>query len=38
MGRAEAAGIDDYVTKPIRLDDLVEALLGVQPRKDSPIV
>jgi CheY-like chemotaxis protein len=33
-----AAGMDHYVTKPIRIDDLVEALLGVQPRKDLPIV
>ncbi|MBI3369417.1 MAG: GAF domain-containing protein, partial [Burkholderiales bacterium] len=29
-----AAGMDDYVTKPIRVDQLVEALLQVTPRKD----
>ena len=27
-----AAGMDDYVTKPIRVDALVEALLRVEPR------
>jgi signal transduction histidine kinase/ActR/RegA family two-component response regulator len=32
------AGMDDYLTKPIRIDQLVEALLGVHSRKDSPIV
>ena len=29
-----AAGMDDYVTKPIRVDALVGALQDVQPRKD----
>jgi CheY-like chemotaxis protein len=28
------AGMDDYVTKPIRVDALVEALHQVQARKD----
>ncbi len=28
-----AAGIDDYVTKPIRVDQLVEALYSVPPRE-----
>jgi len=27
-----AAGMDDYVTKPIRVDALVEALMRVEPR------
>jgi len=27
-----AAGMDDYVTKPIRVDALVLALLGASPR------
>jgi CheY-like chemotaxis protein len=27
-----AAGMDDYVTKPIRVDALVQALLQVRPR------
>jgi CheY-like chemotaxis protein len=27
-----AAGMDDYVTKPIRVDELVRALLDVAPR------
>ena len=27
-----AAGMDDYVTKPIRVEALVEALLAVTPR------
>jgi hypothetical protein len=27
-----AAGMDDYVTKPIRVDALVQALLGAGPR------
>jgi signal transduction histidine kinase/DNA-binding response OmpR family regulator len=30
-----AAGMDDYVTKPIRVDQLVEALNGVPARKGS---
>ena len=30
-----AAGMDDYVTKPIRVDQLVEALNHVAPQKDS---
>jgi GAF domain-containing protein/CheY-like chemotaxis protein len=30
-----AAGMDDYVTKPIRVDALVEALLGAQPRGEG---
>jgi CheY-like chemotaxis protein len=29
------AGMDDYLTKPIRVDLLVEALELVHPRKDS---
>jgi CheY-like chemotaxis protein len=29
-----AAGMDDYLTKPIRVERLVEALAIVQPRKD----
>jgi CheY-like chemotaxis protein len=29
-----AAGMDDYLTKPIRVERLVEALSGTQPRKD----
>ena len=29
-----AAGMDDYVTKPIRVDALVSALDNVTPRKD----
>jgi len=29
-----AAGMDDYLTKPIRVDQLVEALNLVQPRED----
>jgi CheY-like chemotaxis protein len=28
-----AAGMDDYLTKPIRVDRLVEALNQVQPRR-----
>jgi len=28
-----AAGMDDYVTKPIRVEQLVEALNHVRPRK-----
>ena len=30
-----AAGMDDYVTKPIRVNQLVEALNHVAPQKDS---
>jgi len=30
-----AAGMDDYVTKPIRVDALVEALLKVTSRKEA---
>jgi CheY-like chemotaxis protein len=30
-----AAGMDDYLTKPIRVDRLVEALRNVPPRTDS---
>ena len=30
-----AAGMDDYVTKPIRVDALVTALLQATPRKDT---
>jgi CheY-like chemotaxis protein len=29
-----AAGMDDYLTKPIRVDRLVEALSNALPRKD----
>ena len=29
------AGMDDYLTKPIRVDQLVEALENVNARKDS---
>jgi CheY-like chemotaxis protein len=29
-----AAGMDDYLAKPIRVDRLVEALNSVPPRKD----
>ncbi len=32
-----AAGMDDYLTKPIRVDQLVDALLRTQPRKDIRI-
>ena len=32
-----AAGMDDYLTKPIRIDQLVDALLCAQPRKDTRI-
>jgi CheY-like chemotaxis protein len=30
------AGMDDYLTKPIRVDQLVEALDNVTARKDRP--
>jgi CheY-like chemotaxis protein len=30
-----SAGMDDYITKPIRVDQLVEALQQVQPRKET---
>jgi len=30
-----AAGMDDYVTKPIRVDALVQALLAAQPLGQS---
>ncbi len=30
-----AAGMNDYVTKPIRVDQLIEALNNVTPRKDA---
>jgi len=30
-----AAGMDDYVTKPIRVDALVQALLGASGRRDA---
>jgi CheY-like chemotaxis protein len=30
------AGMDDYVTKPIRVDALVEALTRVAPRGNDP--
>ena len=33
-GRCRAAGMDDYVTKPIRVDALVAALDNVTPRRD----
>ena len=29
-----AAGMDDYLTKPIRIDQLVDALMRVSARKD----
>ncbi len=29
-----AAGMDDYVTKPIRVDELIGALQHTTPRKD----
>jgi CheY-like chemotaxis protein len=28
------AGMDDYITKPIRVDALVQALMNVTPRKE----
>ena len=30
-----AAGMDDYITKPIRVDQLVQALHHAQPRNGS---
>ena len=30
-----AAGMDDYLTKPIRVDQLVETLNQVAPRQDA---
>ncbi len=33
---ALCAGMADYVTKPIRVDALVEALLGVHPHAEGP--
>ncbi|MFL6582853.1 MAG: GAF domain-containing protein [Burkholderiales bacterium] len=30
-----AAGMDDYITKPIRVDQLIQALNGVNARKDA---
>ena len=30
-----AAGMDDYLTKPIRVDQLVQALKLVQPRGET---
>jgi CheY-like chemotaxis protein len=30
-----AAGMDDYVTKPIRVDALVQALMSAPPRADG---
>jgi CheY-like chemotaxis protein len=29
-----AAGMDDYITKPIRVDQLVEALMRVRTRQE----
>ena len=29
-----AAGMDDYITKPIRVDQLVDALMRVPPRQE----
>jgi CheY-like chemotaxis protein len=31
-----AAGMDDYVTKPIRVDALVQALISVGARQPGP--
>ena len=31
-----AAGMDDYVTKPIRVDALMQALISVAPRRPGP--
>jgi signal transduction histidine kinase/ActR/RegA family two-component response regulator len=32
-----AAGMDDYVTKPIRVDHLIDALLRIRPREDISV-
>jgi len=32
-----AAGMDDYVTKPIRVDALVQALMTAAPRSESSL-
>jgi CheY-like chemotaxis protein len=31
-----AAGMDDYIAKPIRVDQLVEALMNVPSRQSGP--
>ena len=33
--RCLAAGMDDYVTKPIRVDELIAALTRTEPRTDE---